>query len=233
MKRFFKLQLRTTNVPAARAFYSALFGEGAANADIVPLPEQAIARGAPAHWLGYVGVEDVDEAVRSFVGRGATQLGPTHPTNDGGRVAILRDPGGATFAVATAPATTRALQPEVVWQQLYAANVQQTAASYCDLFGWRLSDRRDLGALGVHQEFTWRSDEPSAGSVVDVAGLKGVHSHWLFHFRVAALAPAMEVVRKAGGVVIGPMELPNGDRIAVCEDPQRAAFALRESSHGR
>ncbi|MBZ4336310.1 hypothetical protein NR800_05645 [Corallococcus interemptor] len=230
MKQFFRLQLRTTNVPAARDFYTALLGEGAANADIVPLPEQAAARGAPAHWLGYVGVEDVDQAVRAFTERGAVQLGPTHPAPGGGRVAILRDPGGAIIGVATAPVPERAPQPEVAWQQLYAANAQQAATTYCDLFGWRLADRRDLGGLGVHQEFVCRPDAGSTGSVVDVAGLTGVHSHWLFHFRVAALAPALEVVRKAGGTVVGPMELPNGDRIAVCEDPQRAAFALREGN---
>ena len=234
MKRFFRLQLRTTDVPAARAFYTELLGKGGANTNIVPLPEQAAARGAPAHWLGYISVENVDEAVRSFVERGAAQLGPIHPTPDGGRVAILRDPGGAIVAVATAPAAASAPQPEVAWQQLYAANAQQTATAYCDLFGWRLTDRHDLRGLGVHQEFTCRADAPGTGSVMDIAGLTGIHSHWLFHFRVPALAPALEVVRKAGGVVIGPIELPNGDRIAVCEDPQRAAFALREGrSHGR
>jgi hypothetical protein len=29
-------------------------------------------------------------------------------------------------------------------------------------------------------------------------------------------------------MVIGPTVLSGGERIAVCEDPQRAAFALRE-----
>jgi len=230
MKRFFRFQLRTTDVPAARAFYSTVLGEGAA--DIVPLPEQVVARGVPAHWLGHVGVEDVEAAVRAFVERGAIQLGPTRQTSDGGRVAILRDPGEAIVAVATT--TAKSPQPEVAWQHLHATNVQRTVAAYCDLFGWQRTARRDLGKLGVHQEFTWHAGEPTVGSVVDVAELAGVHSHWLFYFRVAALEPAIAAVRTGGGIIIGPTELPQGDRVAVCEDPQRGAFGLYEGSprHG-
>jgi len=37
-------------------------------------------------------------------------------------------------------------------------------------------------------------------------------------------------VKKGGGQVMhGPMEVPGGDRVAQCMDPQRAAFAL----HGK
>lgn len=52
---------------------------------------------------------------------------------------------------------------------------------------------------------------------------------WLFHFRAANIEPVLEVVRATRGVAIGPTVLANGDRVAVCEDPQGAAFAL----HGR
>lgn len=38
---------------------------------------------------------------------------------------------------------------------------------------------------------------------------------------------AVRPVRDAGGVVLGPFPLPCGERVAVCDDPQGAAFALR------
>lgn len=232
MKRFVQFQLRTTDVSTSRKFYATVLGDGAV--DIEPLPEQARARGAPAHWLGHLGVENVEEAVRAFAGRGATQLSPTRQTKDGGRVAILRDPGEAIVAVATETTTARWSQPEVVWQDLYVTNVGRTVDAYCALFEWQLLDRRDLGPHGVHQAFTWQAGKPSIGSIVDVAGLAGVHSHWLFYFRVDTLAPALAAVRAAGGVVVGPAELPNGSRAAICVDPQGAAFALCEdsSTHG-
>jgi predicted enzyme related to lactoylglutathione lyase len=40
--------------------------------------------------------------------------------------------------------------------------------------------------------------------------------------------PALAVLRSAGGVIVGPFVLPDGERVVVCDDPQGAAFALRE-----
>jgi predicted enzyme related to lactoylglutathione lyase len=36
----------------------------------------------------------------------------------------------------------------------------------------------------------------------------------------------LNLVRGAGGVVLGPFALPSGEHVAVCDDPQGAAFAL-------
>jgi hypothetical protein len=40
---------------------------------------------------------------------------------------------------------------------------------------------------------------------------------------------AVDRVRTHGGIVIGPVELPNGSRIAACDDPQGAAFGVIET----
>ncbi len=47
-------------------------------------------------------------------------------------------------------------------------------------------------------------------------------------FEVTALERAVETTRAAGGVVLDPVALPGGDTLFVCDDPQGAAFALRE-----
>jgi uncharacterized protein len=57
-----------------------------------------------------------------------------------------------------------------------------------------------------------------------------VHPHWLFHFQVPKLDEAVAAVRAAGGLVIGPFALPSGERMAVCDDLQGAAFAIRAKS---
>ena len=64
----------------------------------------------------------------------------------------------------------------------------------------------------------------------DLSARPGVHPHWLFHFRVAALVLAVDAIRSARGTVVGPFTLPTGEQIAVCEDPQGAAFAIRQGS---
>lgn len=65
------------------------------------------------------------------------------------------------------------------------------------------------------------------GAILDIQGRPGRHPHWLFHMRVNDLERKIQIVRDAGGLVLGPFALPGGDRVAVCDDPQGAAFALR------
>jgi hypothetical protein len=62
------------------------------------------------------------------------------------------------------------------------------------------------------------------GAIGDIAGRPGVHAHCLFFFEVDAI----EAARATGRVVLDPLVLPNGKRICVCDNPQGAAFALRE-----
>jgi hypothetical protein len=58
--------------------------------------------------------------------------------------------------------------------------------------------------MGVSEQSAQQPGGPSVGLMADIGGRPGVHPAWLFHFRVTALDPA------------------------VCDDPQGAAFALRE-----
>jgi predicted enzyme related to lactoylglutathione lyase len=230
--RFFEYALRTTDVPGAQAFYAAVLGR--CDADIVPLHEQALARGARPHWLGHVDVDDIDAAVAAFVARGATPLGPRWVDPRGLEAAVLRDPGGAIVSLARPGPALRphggARVPEVVWHELNTVDVERARTNYGDIFGWEMKSPVDLGHLGVIHPFSWRPGEAAAGSMSDIAQRKGVHSHWLFHFRVAALDVALESVRARGGLALDPLVLPSGDRIAVCDDVQGATFALFEAS---
>ena len=83
---FSRFVLRTTDVPAARAFYSSLLGHDRFR--VVPLHGKAIARGARPHWLGQVEVEDAEVVVPG------PWLLPS-----GERLAACDDPQGAAFAL--------------------------------------------------------------------------------------------------------------------------------------
>lgn len=227
MARFFRVQLRTSDVEGARAFYANVLGDGAR--DIVKLHELAVARGARPHWLGYLDVADVDGTIAAFTERGGTQLGPKWVNAEGLEAATVRDPAGAVVALAKPPAHMPVETPaEVLWYLLNAADVERAKATYSELFGWELAAPSDLGMHGVFHPFAWERGGAAVGSMSGIAGRPGVHPHWLFHFRVGALDPAMEAVRAGGGIVLGPFTLPSGERIAVCDDPHGAAFALRE-----
>src|SRR4051812_35250673 len=110
--RFEWYDLRTTDIPAACAFYADVLGfepradprgvtlcaGGDPVASISSLPETARARGAPAHWLGQLGVPDVAAVSASLQAHGSERLGP--PTQDPSvPFAVLRDPFGALVAL--------------------------------------------------------------------------------------------------------------------------------------
>ncbi len=226
MTKFCRIELRTTDADAARTFYARILGHD--RAVIWPLHEQALARGARPHWLGHIGVEDVERATAAFVERGATQLGPTRPTAYGGQAAVLRDPGGAVVAVATPPAANVPTSVEAVWHVLNTNDVTRAAANYRDLFGWEVSDRVERSAEVSFCPFAWDGGGVTVGAFADIDGRPGVHPHWLFFFEVDALDPAIAATRAAGGLVLEPVVMPSGERVCVCDDPQGAAFALRE-----
>jgi predicted enzyme related to lactoylglutathione lyase len=85
--------------------------------------------------------------------------------------------------------------------------------------------------VGGYRMFAWDGSRKSVGSMANTARSPGVHPHWLFYFPVSDLEATMAKVRARGGnAPVGATVLPNGDRIAPCEDGQGAAFGLYESA---
>jgi predicted enzyme related to lactoylglutathione lyase len=55
--------------------------------------------------------------------------------------------------------------------------------------------------------------------------------NWLSYIRVENVKDTAAAVQKLGGVVHkGPMEVPGGDMIAMCSDPQGAAIAFHTTA---
>jgi predicted enzyme related to lactoylglutathione lyase len=235
MTRFFQVTLRTLGVVEARAFYTAVLGRS--DLDIVQLHEQSVARGARPHWLGLLDVGDVERAAAAFAERGAIPLGPKWVNPQGLEAAVMRDPGGAVVALAKPPAahsadrraaTASSSSPDIVWYELNTVDVGRAKANYAELFGWEFAQPVDLENLGVVHPFAWGPGGAPVGSMCDIAGRPGVHPHWLFHLRAPSLAIALDAVRASGGTALDPLVLPNGDSLAICDDPQGAAFAVRD-----
>lgn len=106
-------QLNTTDPARARAFYEAVFGwtlprvgpdeqpywgifnRGALNGGMMPLAPGA----GTSHWLAYFGTGDVDAAAGRIEELGGSIVVPPMPVPPSGRIAVARDPQGATFAL--------------------------------------------------------------------------------------------------------------------------------------
>jgi len=216
--RFSRYVLRTTDAPAAQAFYDAVLGHHGDH--VYPLHEQALARGARPHWLGHIDVADPAAAAAPLLAAGGQQLGERP---DG--VVVMKDPGGALVALGGVSGPSRA---GVVWHVLRAPNAESLAARYAEQFGWWLGPQIDLGTGATFRRLAWKAGEADAGVVGELSA--GVHPQWLFFFGVASITDAVTKVRERGGVVIGPSALPDGTRYAACDDPQGAAFGLMEAA---
>lgn len=110
-------ELMTTDVEAAKAFYSKLFGWEAEDmpmpgmaytvvkaggneiGGIMPIPEEA--KGMPPSWGVYVTVDDVDLTAKTAAQLGAKLCVPPRDIPGVGRFCVIQDPQGATINVIT------------------------------------------------------------------------------------------------------------------------------------
>ncbi len=202
---------------------------------VMRLPEEAKKQGAPPHWLGYVGVPSVDATVEQATGLGAKVYVP--PTNipGGGRFAVLADPQGAVFGVVSSPqqpASTDRPTPDpqlsdFSWHELMTTDQEGAFAFYNALFGWQKRTATDMGPMGVYQEYGL--PDRSLGGIFTKPPQMPAPPHWMLYVRVADVDKAAAYVNAHGGKILnGPMDVPGGDRIVQCMDPQGAAFALHQ-----
>jgi predicted enzyme related to lactoylglutathione lyase len=242
--RFVWYDLLTNDREAAVRFYGAVLGWGTQPFEVpgkepylmwtrngVPIggsmtmPPHELETGTKPHWLGYVAVDDVDASVEKAGSAGAKTLVPPTDIPTVGRFAVLQDPQGAFFAV------FRSLQPspppgepqegDISWHELATSDVEAAFRFYHELLGWEESSRVEMGEAGTYLMF----GTPMIGGMYVMPHVLG----WLYYVRVGDLDATLERVRKHHGQVAhGPMEVPGGDRIAQCFDPQGGPFALHE-----
>lgn len=236
---FVRYALRTLDVEAARVFYTEVAGLDFSVAPDVsgieawPLHEQARARGAPAHWLGQLATPDVEATAMGMVSLGADRLGPTQRGPDGDTFATLRDPLGSIVGLRSSTKAARRLRtrPAVVWHHLHTRELERAWSVYGELFEWHHTSTVEAAGLeGGIWTFSCDRGDPDVGSIANSARAAGVHPHWLYAFPVDDLDASLRLVRAKGGTVLEPVVLPNGLRMAPCDDPQGAAFGLVSSS---
>jgi len=201
---------------------------------VMVLPEEARAAGAPPHWLGYITTPDTDATTDRAQGMGATTLVAPMTVPTVGRMAIMRDPQGAVFACYTPEAETPGVDapPEpgdFSWHELMTTDWEAAFDFYSNLFEWERKDAMDMGKMGVYQMYgVPGSDRPLGGMFNKPAEVPV--SNWLLYAMVESVDEAVDRMKQLGGTVLnGPMEVPGGDRVAQCLDPQGAAFALHSS----
>jgi hypothetical protein len=193
------------------------------------MPEDARKAGVTPHWIGYVGVDDVDAAVdRTRRLGGAVHVPPTDVPNVS-RFSVVADPQMATLALVkgakSSPAQSAApgAPGRVGWHELLAADWEKALAFYAELFGWQKADSH-VGVMGAYQEFSV-GGETIGGMFTKPATLP--LPFWLYYFNIDDIEATARRVEAGGGQVLyGPTAVPGGALIVHCTDPQGAIFAL-------
>jgi len=197
----------------------------------MPLPEEAIAGGAPTHWIAYIGTPNVDDTVKKAENLGASIFVQPTDIPTVGRFAIIADPFGAVFAAFT-PENEAPEQPAqdtpgaISWHELLSASPDEAFDFYAKLFEWKKIESFDMGPMGKYQMYG--QGETMYGGMCRKPDEMPM-SAWLQYITVADIGNSAAKVKQLGGqVMMGPMEVPSGDLVAQCIDPQGGAFALHQ-----
>src|SRR5919205_341561 len=96
----------------------------------------------PPHWSSYVSVDDVGAVAARARELGAAVVADPFDVMDSGRMAVVRDPGGAhlhLWQTGRHIGAGRVNEPGcMVWNELAARDVEGAAAFYRDLLGWQV-----------------------------------------------------------------------------------------------
>lgn len=242
--------LMTTDTRAAISFYGRLIGWGTMPFDkdpsylmwtnhgeplggVVPLSEESRRMGTPPSWLMYVSVPSVEGTVQQARSMGARVLVGPDDIPDGGRFAIVADPQGAVFAIYSRVQPAPDLEAEArvgefSWHELATNDWQAAWRFYEQLFGWVKTEAMDMGPAGIYQMFG-RQGRQLGGMYNRPPDIPA--PNWLPYAKVKNADEIAAKAQKLGAKVVqGPMEVPNGNRIAILIDPQGASFALHSSA---
>jgi predicted enzyme related to lactoylglutathione lyase len=240
-------ELMTTNPAAANAFYGNVLGWHARDASmpglayqlmtvettpvagLTSLPDDARRAGVAPHWTGYVGVDDIDAVARRVETLGGRVHVPPMDVSNISRFSIIADPQETMLALINRPQSpagtsiTARATGCVGWHELLASSWEKAFAFYTALFGWQKAEAQQ-GIMGTYQQFS-AAGETIGGMYTKPPTLP--HPFWLYYFNVADIQAAAQRVEANGGEILyGPVEVPGGNWIVHCLDPQGAIFAL-------
>jgi uncharacterized protein len=242
----------TTDTGAAEKFYETAIGwkakdSGMNSADgggytlflagdtmvggLMAIPKDARAAGVPPMWMGYLGVPDVDDYAKRVKAAGGKIMREPADIPNVGRFAVAADPDGAGFILfkpnsSEVPAPLPPGTPGTIgWHELHAGNGAKAFDFYSKLFGWTKTDAMDMGPMGTYQMFS-TGDGPTVGGMMTKMA-QAPMPYWTYYFNVDGVDTALKRIKDRGGEVLnGPMQVPGGQWIANCRDPQGAMFSI-------
>jgi predicted enzyme related to lactoylglutathione lyase len=154
------VDLTTTDLEGAKAFYAGLFGweyldipmpdsdaaysmahfDGNLIAGLGPQSPDMAEQGVPPMWASYVKHDNVDAIAAKVTEAGGTLIMPPMDVMESGRMLLAVDPTGAVFGVWQPnqhKGANLVNQPNtLIWNELQTHDVEKAKAFYTSVFGW-------------------------------------------------------------------------------------------------
>jgi predicted enzyme related to lactoylglutathione lyase len=241
------VDLVTTDLEAATAFYTGLFGwetedmpmpggdgvyrffrlGGRDAAAAGPMPPEMAAQGIPSHWNVWVASDSADETVERAAAAGGQVLMAPTTLGPSGRLAMVADPGGAAVGVWQADQHIGAGVVDepgaMTWWEVNTRAFEDCQRFYGQVFGW---DAEPLEAPGVRY-VTWKLGGRTVGGMLEMTPeWEGIAPHWMAYFAVSDTDQAAERATASGGSVGAPPFDTAFGRIAVLSDPSGGHFSV-------
>ncbi len=239
--RFCWIELATNDGVAAEEFYTSLFGWTTSEMPLGDGTVYVIVRKngkdagalyedkqATPNWLSYVSVASVDDAVAKAKTLGANVIAAPMDVPEAGRMAILSDPQGATFAVWQAGkhfgAAIAGEPGSICWNELVTPDGQAAVGFYTRLFGWTAGEQ----TFGDGPYMILKDGDQPAGGVFQMGPeMHGCPPYWTVYFAVEDCdASVTKAKALCASVQVPPTDIPETGRFAALVDPQGAVFSV-------
>ena len=241
------VELGTSNSEAAKAFYTKLFDWSYVDNPVGPdmiytmlklndkdvgalyqLMPDMVAQGIPPHWLSYISVKNVDETAKKIKAEGGTVLKEPFDVFTVGRMAVIKDPTGAAFALWQAGTHQGSgiynVPNSFCWNELGTTDTKKAGEFYSEVFGWS----RNTQNFGPMEYTLFNNGDRGAGGMYQITPEMGnIPPHWLVYFAVDDCDAKVQKATELGAQVMKPADdIPGVGRFAIMLDPQGAAFAI-------
>jgi predicted enzyme related to lactoylglutathione lyase len=240
------VDLLTTDVTAAKRFYSGLFSwtyedlptpvgvdytmcyvDGELVSGMGPQPPSMAESGAPPVWNTYVFVESADAVATAAEAAEGTVVMPAMDVMESGRMVMVAGPDGAVVG-AWQPLEHQGAEVfdrpgAVTWHELQSRDLPASRDFLTDVFGWRWE--RQPGEMEYWVARVGSTSEDVGGAMNMPDGVSpGAPSMWVVYFAVADCDVSAAHVQELGGsLFLPPMEMGPG-RFAGASDPMGAMF---------
>jgi uncharacterized protein len=246
--RFVWHDLMTTDLEKSMAFYTTLFGWERRPWDMGPagtydmlyageigiggMVPLAAGDNVPAHWIGYISVDDVDAACAKAEATGGKTCVPPTDIPTVGRFAVVEDPAGAVFSPFRGsgpdmPLPVNAPLGTVAWNEIMTPDPDTAAEFYTGLTAWTV-DKVDMGPMGFYYLFK-QGARNAAGMMKHPSPDQG-RPMWTPYVAVASADESAARAAELGAtVIVPPTDIEDWGRFYMAIDPVGATFAALEN----